>query len=346
MDKPGMIEAKILLPNSTSTPLKPFSFDKSAGKTNKECYNTMKTSGFSKFNYNKSIISVGPFDSGYSSILENSHEATTDDSKDEDQSFSNYNPHSPINQIKQPSLFESILKSRNHSISLEQLVEKVNLKKEQKSDHYVQVGRSRSFSTSELKKRRESRQSSDLQSCSSSNLSLYSDLSVSSTATSGSRWSVEGQSPTLEQALLMGARGRGLASTWDQLPSRRHSGGDYDLSELVASLRRGHPPASSPATPSPEAATFRRTPESLFGLEALQLYPGPATSRPKLERITETELEPSTTPEEYYTTGMKDIGLALRDCFRYYDNFFLQVCLPCLRPPRLATVAPLCRSPR
>ena len=101
----------------------------------------------------------------------------------------------------------------------------------------------------------------------------------------------------------MGARDRGLASTWDQLPSRRHSGGDYDLSELVASLRRGPPPASSPATPSPEAATFRRTPESLFGLEALQLYPGPATSRPKLERITETELEPSTTPEEYYTTG-------------------------------------------
>ena len=47
----------------------------------------------------------------------------------------------------------SIFKSRNHSISLEQLVEMVNLKKEQKSDHYVLVGRSRSFSTSELKKR-------------------------------------------------------------------------------------------------------------------------------------------------------------------------------------------------
>ena len=304
MDKPGMIEAKILLPNSTSTPLKPFSFDKSAGKTNKECYNTMKTSGFCKFNYKKSMSSIGPFDSGYSSFLENSQE-TFDESKGEDQSYGNLSPHthSPTSKIKQPSLFESILKSRNHSISLEQLVEKVNLKKEQKSDHFVQVGRSRSFSTSELKKRRESHQSADLQSCSSSNLSLYSDLSVSSTATSASRWSVEGQSPTLEQALLMGARGRGLASPWDQLPSRRHSGGDYDLSELVASLRRGHPPASSPATPSPEAATFRRTPESLFGLEALQLYPGPATSRPKLERITETELEPSTTPEEYYTTG-------------------------------------------
>merc|ERR1719192_846902 len=115
----------------------------------------MKTSSFSKFNYNKSMFSIGPFDSGYSSILENSQE-TTDESKCEDQSYGNISPHSPIEDLKQPSLFESILKSRNHSISLEQLVEKVNLKKEQKSDHYVQVGRSRSFSTSELKKRRES----------------------------------------------------------------------------------------------------------------------------------------------------------------------------------------------
>ena len=96
------------------------------------------------------------------------------------------------------------------------------------------------------------------------------------------------------------------------------------MSELVASLRRGHPPASSPATPSPEAATFRRTPESLFGLEALQLYPGPATSRPKLERITETELQPSTTREEYYTTGKEDLRSALWDCLYVLKILFFR----------------------
>ena len=89
---------------------------------------------------------------------------------------------------------------------------------------------------------------------------------------------------------------------------------DYDLSELVANIKintKNLPPpprGMSPCSPSPDASAYRRTPESLFGLETLAMGTGVRDSvRPKLECITESEQDLSCTPEEYYTTGTVSI---------------------------------------
>ena len=146
LDKPGMIEAKIMLPNSTSTPLKPFNLD-----TKETSWRT--PAGFRSSGHGISSNSrTKPFDSGFSSLLSEKleEESSILTSNDSNTSISD------DGQCQKPSLFESILKSRNHSISLEQLVEKVNMKKEQRNeerDNYDYY-RSRSLSTSELTNKR------------------------------------------------------------------------------------------------------------------------------------------------------------------------------------------------
>ena len=314
-DRPGMIEAKILLPNSTSTPLplKPFSsiFQHQSSGDAQDYYRESPNQTFVPRMSKASA--QGAHDSGYNSLL--SEERDSGEKTGVDSIFQEKTSTSDESISEQPSLFASLLKSRNHSISLEQLIEKVHLKKEIKNEkesfmtnHPRGHGRLRSFSASEVHKT--SRRSTASGACSGSsrgsisNLSLYSDLSVGG----GSRWSVSGsQSPSpMDQAFLMSSNmHRQPRHSPERL--RSYSGGDYDISELVANMRLAQAHMKSTCTPSPEAATYRRTPESLFGLEALQGFQGQGRSesrRPKLESISETEQDLCVTPEEYYTTGV------------------------------------------
>ena len=308
-DKPGMIEAKILLPNSTSTPLKPFgsSFqnrsvpvDGRSAISQSPNWSSQSSSSMSK---NPPAFGPRPFDSGYNSLL---GEEKDQEKRSASESVSEgNNSSSDESRSEKPSLFESILKSRNHSLSLEQLIEKVNLKKELKNaDSPRGRGRFRSFSASEVyrpSRRPVSSQATSISSRSSvSNLSLYSDLSVGGSSVTES----ESQSPMDQVFLLSSNRHRQAWHTPDRL--RSYSGGDYDLSELVANMRLVPGHSRSTCVPSPDATTYRRTPESLFGLEALQGFQGQGRAeamRPKLESITEAEQDLTGTPEEYYTTG-------------------------------------------
>ena len=298
LDKPGMIEAKIMLPNSTSTPLKPFRMEKCMEDLKPFCSNRspMRKAEDSSTCFNSA------FDSGYSSVLQELEETK----------YSNRSNHLIYHDTvdskataNKPSLFESILKSRNHSISLEQLVEKVNLKKEAKIGRdgidFQPHGRLRSYSASDATVN--TNRGKSLQypyKFSTSSLSLYSDMSLS--IGGGSKWSVSGsdsQSPTMDQVLLMGRDRKNC-----RIERSYSDGGDYDLSELVANLRFSGPPPPTPLTPSPDASTYRRTPESLFGLETFQSFSSRQDPcRPKLECITENDQDLCATPEEYYTTG-------------------------------------------
>ena len=321
-DKPGMIEAKILLPNSTSTPLKPFgsSFQNHSlpGDGRSSISHTPNRSFETRMTEKSPAFGPRPFDSGYNSLLAEEK----DQERTEGESFSEGNNSSSDEcRPEKPSMFESILKSRNHSLSLEQLIEKVNLKKELKNaDHPRSQGRLRSFSASEVhrpSRRPISSKATSISSRSSvSNLSLYSDLSVGGSSFRSSITEPESQSP-MDQVFLMSAnrhkqprhtpdrQRRYSGGDYRQPRHTPDSGGDYDLSELVANMRLvpGH---SRPAcVPSPDATAYQRTPESLFGLEALQGFQGRSESRrPKLEAISESEQDLSGTPEEYYTTGM------------------------------------------
>ena len=288
LDKPGMIEAKIMLPSSisTSTPMKPFS----TADTTRDKHQS---------SINRTLTPVS-FDSGFSSMLSSTAE------KLEDSNISPTNTScSSSEDCLKPSLFESIRKSRNHSVSLEQLVEKVNLKKEQRNeDRENYEYRSRSWSTSELTVKRKPMPKVDLYRFSGSEVSLYSDISGNNGGVTD--WSVSGSdtghSPTLDQVLTMGCNHRSERSYSD-------TSCDYDLSELVTNMRiKTRGVSAPPHSPSPDSSTCRRTPESLFGLETLQqlqVYSRPESCRPKLECITESDLDQglSTTPKEYYTTG-------------------------------------------
>jgi len=302
-DKPGMIEAKILLPNSTSTPLKPFGSSFQNHSLSVDGYGVISQSPNWSLESRMSKNSPA-FDSGYNSLL---GEEKDQERRVASESLSEgNNSSSDESRTEKPSLFESILKSRNHSLSLEQLIEKVNLKKEFKNaDSPRGRGRFRSFSASEVyrsSRRPISSQATSISSRSSvSNLSLYSDLSVGSSSVT----EFESQSPMDQVFLLSANRHRQPRHTPDRL--RSCSGGDYDLSELVASMSLVPGHSRSACVPSPDAATYRRTPESLFGLEALQGFQGQGRAesmRPKLESITETEQDLTGTPEEYYTTGL------------------------------------------
>ena len=109
IDTPGMIEAKVISPNCTSTPLKPFG--------NADCGALPRKL-------------INPFDSGYNSILQESKTSPINVTDDIQNEYSTCEEQAS----KKPSLFESILNSRNSSISLEQHVEKVNWKKELKAE--------------------------------------------------------------------------------------------------------------------------------------------------------------------------------------------------------------------
>ena len=157
IDTPGMIEAKVISPNCTSTPLKPFG--------NADCAVLPRKL-------------INPFDSGYNSILQESKTSPIDVTDDIENEYSTCEEQAS----KKPSLFESILNSRNSSISLEQLVEKVNWKKEHKAEKELGYrARPRSYNTSELTSKRK-KSSSVIPGYTSgfSTSSIYSNLSFSS----------------------------------------------------------------------------------------------------------------------------------------------------------------------
>ena len=297
-DKPGMIEAKVNVTNTrTSTPVRPFIVDNR--KDNQH------PSSLNKHFKNIQTPCRSPFDSGYNSLLQvSSATPVNNDDYDNnvhvDQPKKDYDLDS--NNLEQPSLFQSILKSRNHSISLEQLVEKVHLKKEQKIERECFEFRSRSFSASEVSRKQKSGSRSSLYRLSSSG--VYSDLSLASFSTGSKSNLSDGQSPTLDQVLTMGTNHCQLRS------ERSYSDDDYDLSELISSLSMTGAGAARPCTPSPEEVTYRRTPESLFGLETFQSYQARIDNsnrvKPKLESITEDDSDQCATPEEYYTSGSMD----------------------------------------
>ena len=119
-----------------------------------------------------SFAETGVEDSGYLSTLTENTSARKSDSSD------------CKDGCKNLSLFESMLQSRNHSINLEQLVEKVNLRKEKKNEMLYNVstaGRPRSYSASEVSSvisgPRRVRLSED---SSNSSLSSWSNVSSSS----------------------------------------------------------------------------------------------------------------------------------------------------------------------
>ena len=272
LDNPGMIEAKIMMPYKTSTPMKPIFFKSD----------------------DSSFAETGVEDSGYLSTLTENTSARKSDSSD------------CKDGCKNLSLFESMLQSRNHSINLEQLVEKVNLRKEKKNEMLYNVstaGRPRSYSASEVSSvisgPRRARLSED---SSNSSLSSWSNVSSSSLLS-------ESGSPTLDQVLLMGRADKlrrfprvGIS------PQLSRSSSDYDISDMLAAIKMKEGPLQSPQT-SPDASSYIRNPESLFGLETLQrcLYqPRKESCKPGLASISEAECDGSlsTTPREYYSSGL------------------------------------------
>ena len=276
-DNPGMMEAKIMMPYKTSTPLKPI---------------------FSKSDESSTFAETGVEDSGYMSSLADRSSASVRKSESSDTK----------DGCKNLSLFESMLQSRNPSIDLEQLVEKVNLRKEKKQEEMMYnvstAGRPRSHSASEV--------------CSVFPRPTRVRVSQDSSYSSGSSWSnvssspliSESGSPTLDQVLLMGCGDRdrrfprlGLS------PQLSRSSSDYDISDILAAIKTKEGPLQAPQTPSPDANSYVRNPESLFGLETLQrcLYqPRKEICKPGLASITEAESDQSLsrTPREYYSSGL------------------------------------------
>ena len=116
----------------------------------------------------------------------------------------------------------------------------------------------------------------------------------------------ESGSPTLDQVLLMGSGDKlQRFSRPDLSPQLSRSSSDYDISEMLAAIKMKEGPLCSPQTPSPDASTYIRNPESLFGLESLQrcLY---QPRKESLAPITESEGDQSlsSTPQEYYSSGL------------------------------------------
>ena len=274
LDNPGMMEAKIMMPYKTSTPMKPI-FSKAADLS------SLAETG------------AGVEDSGYLSCLADQSQANTSALKS-DSSYCK-------DGRKNLSLFESMLQSRNHSINLEQLVEKVNLRKEKKNEWFYNVstsGRPRSYSASEIS----SVQGGQRRVALSQDSSTWSNISNSSVVS-------EAGSPTLDQVLLMGSADQMRLPRLVPSPQLSRSSSDYDISEMLATIKMKEGPLQSPLTPSPDASTYRRNPESLFGLETLQrsLYqPRKDSCKPSLASITETEADQSlsSTPREYYSSGL------------------------------------------
>merc|ERR1719427_2419808 len=120
----------------------------------------------------------------------------------------------------------------------------------------------------------------------------------------------ESGSPTMEQAILMGCRDKiELDYGYGGSCSLASTSPDYNLEELVRAIRLKHGVLEPPPTPSPPDSSYRRSPLSLFGAEALQgphySQLGQATRRPKLTSISEDQVSrPScSTPEEYCMSG-------------------------------------------
>ena len=264
------------LPYKTSTPMKPI-FSKVADRS--RCHSSL------------SETAAGVEDSGYLSCL---GDQTNTSAIKPDSSYCK-------DGRKNLSLFESMLQSRNHSINLEQLVEKVNLRKEKKNEWFYNVstsGRPRSYSASEIS----SVQGGQRRVALSQDSSTWSNISNSSVVS-------EAGSPTLDQVLLMGSADQMRLPRLMPSPQLSRSSSDYDISEMLASIKMKEGPLQSPLTPSPDASTYRRNPESLFGLETLQrsLYqPRKDSCKPSLASITETEADQSlsSTPREYYSSGL------------------------------------------
>merc|ERR1719186_1966048 len=210
------------------------------------------------------------------------------------------------------SMFRSIMDSRkNSSLSLEQVVEKVSARKENRgskprSGFFTLTTRPRSHSASEVNLRTTTKPSK-AQSKSPSQPSIFGGSKPSPPSRSHAS---ECGSPTMEQAILMGCRDTiELDYGYGGSCSLASTSPDYNLEELVRAIRLKPGVLEPPPTPSPPDSSYRRSPLSLFGAEALQrpLYSqlSQATRRPKLPSISEDLVSrPScSTPEEYYMSG-------------------------------------------
>jgi cytoplasmic polyadenylation element-binding protein len=166
---------------------------------------------------------------------------------------------------EQTSLFNSICQASN--LSPEQVVERVQERRKgdlRSSSSYQ--NRTLSISDSEV---------SGQEPCGRDNLSAGND------------------SPTLDQAILMGSRGRSRGRSdsdrifmdsgfYDMSP-------DYDLAELVQALNLKSGPLAPPSTPSPPSPTYVKSPSSLFGPEFLSAnFLGSNSRRRPLPTISET----------------------------------------------------------
>jgi len=126
----------------------------------------------------------------------------------------------------------------------------------------------------------------------------------------------ESGSPTMEQALLMSCSEGPSFMKRINVSDYYYSSlsDDYNLDELVKSVKLKHGSLSPPATPSPPDSFYRKSPGALFGTDIIKLHPlncssspDPSNSRLKLEcginRKGYIPHESCSTPEEYYMAG-------------------------------------------
>merc|ERR1719186_1936762 len=227
------------------------------------------------------------------------------------------------------SMFRSIMDSRkNSSLSLEQVVEKVSARKENRgskprSGFFTLTTRPRSHSASEVNLRTTTKPSK-AQSKSPSQPSIFGGSKPSPPSRSHAS---ECGSPTMEQAILMGCRDTiELDYGYGGSCSLASTSPDYNLEELVRAIRLKHGVLEPPPTPSPPDSSYRRSPLSLFGAESLQRphysQPGQATRRLKLPSISEDLVSrPScSTPVEYYMSGFSPYSTSPHPISTQFSN--------------------------
>merc|ERR1719233_2041367 len=207
------------------------------------------------------------------------------------------------------SMFKSIMDSRkNTSLSLEQVIDKVNSRKESQGSAKARprTARLRSFSASEISMQMYSNKSPSFADISN----MYDMTSSPEVFNMSDINEGGGGSPTIEQAILMGCE--------EEKEQRGHlssSSPDYNLEELVRALRIKHGVLEPPPTPSPPPSYYVRTPQSLFGEDTKYQYPKNSqtnqTQRPKLPSAPQQDHDSKSfgsTPEQYYMSGFEYIS--------------------------------------
>jgi len=309
-DIPRMFKAKVALSttHSTSTPLKPIF-------SNVPINLEESTSAL------KSILGVSPVSSRPSThanvsrpfrfpvkVDANKSPSSHGDSGFLSMSESNTTLTPKSSSSSNLSMFKSIMESRkNTSLSLEQVIEKVNSRKEKVvSKSCPRARRLRSYSASEVSVHQFfSKESPTLLEVSK----MY-DLTSSPDENKSDINESDGGSPTIEQAIMMGCKEEVGNQDCGFVGS---CSPDYNLEELVKALRIKHGVLKPPPTPSPPTSYYKRTPQSLFGKEGQPTQPKPVklSQRPKLPSTPEQEQETlaySSTPEQYYMSGFEPIS--------------------------------------